>query len=92
MQIISGKSATSFGAHLLIHSFHTYLWASLVAQLVKNWLAVQEAWVQSLGWEDPLEPCDQECATISGCQQTCQPGKTRPSPVFTASDIPAVAV
>jgi len=30
-------------------------WASLVAQLVKNPPAVQEAWVQSLGWEDPLE-------------------------------------
>ena len=31
------------------------LWASLVAQLVKNPPAVQETWVQSLGWEDPLE-------------------------------------
>ena len=31
------------------------LWASLVAQLVKNLPAVREAWVQSLGWEDPLE-------------------------------------
>ena len=30
-------------------------WASLVAQLVKNLPAMQEAWVQSLGWEDPLE-------------------------------------
>ena len=29
--------------------------ASLVAQLVKNLPAVQETWVQSLGWEDPLE-------------------------------------
>ena len=29
--------------------------ASLVAQLVKNPPAVQETWVQSLGWEDPLE-------------------------------------
>ena len=27
--------------------------ASLVAQLVKNLLAMQETWVQSLGWEDP---------------------------------------
>ena len=26
-----------------------------VAQLVKNLPAVQEIWVQSLGWEDPLE-------------------------------------
>ena len=30
-------------------------WASLVAQLVKNPPAVRETWVQSLGWEDPLE-------------------------------------
>jgi len=29
--------------------------ASLVAQLVKNLPAVQETWIQSLGWEDPLE-------------------------------------
>ena len=29
--------------------------ASLVAQLVKNLPAVQEIWVWSLGWEDPLE-------------------------------------
>ena len=32
-----------------------YSWASLVAQLVKNPPAKQETWVQSLGWEDPLE-------------------------------------
>ena len=30
-------------------------WASLVAQLVKNPLAMWETWVQSLDWEDPLE-------------------------------------
>ena len=29
--------------------------ASLIAQLVKNLPAMQETWVQSLGWEDPLE-------------------------------------
>ena len=29
-------------------------WASLVAQLVKN-LPAMGTWVQSLGWEDPLE-------------------------------------
>ena len=29
--------------------------ASLVAQLVKKLPAVQETWVRSLGWEDPLE-------------------------------------
>ena len=32
-----------------------YSWASLVAQLVKNLPAMWETWVQSLGWEDPLE-------------------------------------
>ena len=30
-------------------------WASCVVQLVKNPPAMQETWVQSLGWEDPLE-------------------------------------
>ena len=32
-----------------------YSWASLVAQMVKNLPAMQETWVQSLGWGDPLE-------------------------------------
>ena len=31
------------------------IWASLVAQTIKNPPAMQETWVQSLGWEDPLE-------------------------------------
>ena len=29
--------------------------ASLVAQTVKNLPAMQETWIESLGWEDPLE-------------------------------------
>ena len=33
----------------------TFSWPSLVAQLVKNLSAMQENWVRSLGWEDPLE-------------------------------------
>ena len=32
-----------------------YSWASLVVQMVKNPLAMRGTWVQSLGWEDPLE-------------------------------------
>ena len=32
-----------------------YSWASLVALLVKNPLAMQETWVWYLGWEDPLQ-------------------------------------
>ena len=30
-------------------------WASLVPQTVKNPPAMREAWVLSLGWEDPVE-------------------------------------
>ena len=37
-----------------------YSWASLVSQPAKNPPAMQETWVLSLGWEDPLE---QEMAT-----------------------------
>ena len=29
--------------------------ASLLAQMVRNPPAMKETWVQSLGWEDPLE-------------------------------------
>ena len=32
-----------------------YSWAPLAAQMVKNPPAMWETWVQSLGWEDPLE-------------------------------------
>ena len=32
-----------------------YSWASLVAQLVKNWPTMRETWVQSLACENPLE-------------------------------------
>ena len=32
-----------------------YSWASLMAQTVKNRPAMQETWIQSLGWEDPSE-------------------------------------
>ena len=39
----------------LIEGFPTDIQASLVAQLVKNPPAMWETWVQSLGWEDPLE-------------------------------------
>ena len=38
------------------------MWASLIAQLVKNLPAMQETRVRFLGWEDPLE---KEIATHS---------------------------
>ena len=37
---------------------------SLVAQMVKNPPAVQETWVQSLGWEDPLKEGMATCSSI----------------------------
>ena len=46
----SGRSAGGWIAYPL-----QYSWAPLVAQLVKNPPAIRETWVQSLGWEDPLE-------------------------------------
>ena len=54
-------------AHILILRFLTFRRsytnkASLVAQLVKNLLAMQESWVQLLGQEDPVE---KEMATHS---------------------------
>ena len=45
-----------------IYLYIQLIWASLVAQMVKNPPAVQETWVRSLGWEDPLE---KEMATHS---------------------------
>ena len=38
-----------------LHFHFQSVWASLVGQLVKNPPAMHETWVQSLGWEDPLE-------------------------------------
>ena len=34
---------------------HQYSWAPLVAQLVKNFPTMQETWIRSLDWKDPLE-------------------------------------
>ena len=47
---------------LLCVSLKVKLGASLVAQMVKRLPAMLETWVQSLGWEDPLE---KEMATHS---------------------------
>ena len=35
--------------------FSEFLWASLMAELVKNPPEMRETWVRSLGWEDQLE-------------------------------------
>ena len=40
---------------MYVGRLYIHTWASLVAQMVKNLSAMQENWVQLLGWEDPLE-------------------------------------
>ena len=47
--IILGLQPPTLASSLIL------LRTSLVAQMAKNLLAMQETWVQSLGWEDPLE-------------------------------------
>ena len=49
----SQESSPTLPTPVFIHTLA--FWASLVAQLVKNLPAVWETWIQSLGWEDPLE-------------------------------------
>ena len=39
----------------LIYEYTILKGASLVAQTLKNLPVVQETWVRSLGWEEPLE-------------------------------------
>ena len=47
-----------------VDTYIVSVWASLVAQMVKNLPAMQETWVPSLGREDPLE---EGTATHSKC-------------------------
>ena len=48
-----------------------------VAQLVKNAPAMQETWVRSLGWEDPLEEGMATHSSILACESpwTEEPGR-----------------
>ena len=48
-----GYCGVTFDSALL--ATHSSILELLVAQLVKNLPAMRETWVQSLGWEDPLE-------------------------------------
>ena len=49
-----GKESACNAGEGIVYSLQ-YFWASLVAQMVKNPPIMQETWVPSLGWEDPLE-------------------------------------
>ena len=45
-----------------------YSWACLVTHLVKNPPAMQETWVRSLSWEDPLEKGKATYSSILACR------------------------
>ena len=45
-----------------------YSWASPVAQLVMNPSTMQEIWVRSVGWEDPLEKGKVTHSSILACR------------------------
>ena len=45
------RQTTKLGENIYIQ----YIWASPMAQMVKNPPAMRKTWVQSLGWEDSLE-------------------------------------
>ena len=47
-----------------------YSWASLVAQLIKKLPAIQETWLRSLGWEDPLEKGKATSLQYSGLENS----------------------
>ena len=53
------ESIDQFGEY---YHLNQYMQSSLVAQRLKHLPAMWETWVQSLGWEDPLE---KEMATHS---------------------------
>ena len=61
-----------FVNHKFNKSYKTIL-ASHVAQLVKNPRAVQQTWVQSLGWEDPLEKGIATHSSIPAWRIPCGP-------------------
>ena len=47
---------------------------SLVSQMVKNLPAMQETWVQYLGWEDPLEKATAYPLQYSGLENSMNRG------------------
>ena len=58
-----------------------YSWASLVAQLVKNPPAMRKTWVQSLGWEDPLEKGKATHSSILAGESHGQRSPSQSSPI-----------
>ena len=60
--VLYDKMKSKLSHFLVIWEYLSMKWASLVAQRLKRLPRMQETWVRSLGWEDPLE---KEMATHS---------------------------
>ena len=64
--------------HIYIYT-RAFIWASLMAQMVKNppTMPMREAWVGSLGWEDPLAEGMATHSSIHACRipWTEEPGR-----------------
>ena len=56
----------SLQSSFMVSSIPLRMWASLVAQLVKNPPAMRETWVRSPAWEDPLEKGEATHSSILG--------------------------
>ena len=69
------ETQESWNRFLLGHSG-----ASQVAQMVKNLPTVQETWVRSLGWEDPLKKGMETHSSILACRipWTEEPSRLQP--------------
>ena len=57
------------------------IWASLMAQLVENPPAMRGTWVQSLGWEDPLEKGKAAAAAAAAADKLLQSCPTLCDPI-----------
>ena len=49
------QTHTYIQTHIYVCIYTHIYGAFLVAQMVKNLPAMQETWIQSLGWDDPME-------------------------------------
>ena len=77
MIIKTGNDFIMLNMYQVMTFIYTYTWASLVAQIVKNWPAIHETQVQSLDWEDFFPGEDSGFSSILACRipWTEEPGE-----------------
>ena len=79
LQSIGSQSQTRLSNYTHIREYFVS-WASLVSQRVKNLPEMQETWVSSLDWEDPLEKATATHSSILAWRipWTEEPGRLQP--------------